>query len=199
LEASKLIQRAGAGEQVAWDTLVERYAELVWAVARVLGLDCEEAADVGQVVWLRLVQRLGSLRQPEVVGVWLATTARRESLRVRYLRGRGVPGVGEHDQDRAQRQGQTPESGQREAELQQAFGSLPEQCRVLLRLLVVGPPLGHAEIAAALGVEIGSIGAMRARCLDCLRQRLITQESSCATSRRSPADASSRRRPRRLA
>jgi DNA-directed RNA polymerase specialized sigma24 family protein len=86
-ENAELVGRAGTGDQVAWDRLVERYGGVVWAVARAHGLGARDASDVSQVTWLLLAQHLGALRQPERVGAWLLGTATREAYRMRRLRG----------------------------------------------------------------------------------------------------------------
>jgi DNA-directed RNA polymerase specialized sigma24 family protein len=88
---SQLVARASAGEQGAWDQLVDRYGGLVWAVARAHGLGRDDASDVSQVTWLLLAQHLDALRQPERLGSWLLGTARREADRIRRLRGCEVP------------------------------------------------------------------------------------------------------------
>jgi DNA-directed RNA polymerase specialized sigma24 family protein len=85
--SSELVARASIGDQVAWDQLVERHGELVWAVARAHGLGRDDAREVSQVTWLRLTQHLGSLRQPERLGSWLLKTASREAYRMARLRG----------------------------------------------------------------------------------------------------------------
>jgi Sigma-70 region 2 len=88
---SELLARASAGDQVAWDQLVDRHGRLVWTVARAHSLNLDEAADASHLTWLLLAQHLGRLQQPERLAQWLATTARRESQRLRALRGnRGV-------------------------------------------------------------------------------------------------------------
>jgi DNA-directed RNA polymerase specialized sigma24 family protein len=84
---SELLARASVGDQVAWDQLVDRHGRLVWTVARVQGLDLDEAADASHLTWLLLAQHLGSLPQPERLGEWLAATAMRESQRIQALRG----------------------------------------------------------------------------------------------------------------
>ena len=94
---SELVVRACLGEQPAWDQLVERYGEMVWALPRTHGLSPQDAADVSQVTWLLLTQHLGSLQEPERLEVWLLRTATREALRMRRLRGCKVPAAGEHD------------------------------------------------------------------------------------------------------
>lgn len=88
---SPLVARASSGDQGAWDQLVERYGGLVWAVARAHGLRHADASEVSQVTWLLLTQHLGSLPQPERLGVWLLRTVTREAYRMRRLRGWEVP------------------------------------------------------------------------------------------------------------
>src|SRR5215831_13070195 len=77
----ELVDQASAGDSDAWDELVDRFSGMVWAVARGHGLSSADAADVSQTTWLRLVEHLDRIREPERVGAWLATTARHECLR----------------------------------------------------------------------------------------------------------------------
>jgi DNA-directed RNA polymerase specialized sigma24 family protein len=90
-KTAELVARASLGDQVAWDQLVERCGAMVWAVARGHRLGLNDAADVSQVTWLLLTQHLGLLPQPDRLGSWLVTTATREAVRMRRLRGGGVP------------------------------------------------------------------------------------------------------------
>jgi len=53
-----LVTRARNGDAQAWDALVERYAPLVWSICRRHRLDDADAKDVGQIVWLHLVDQL---------------------------------------------------------------------------------------------------------------------------------------------
>ncbi len=85
-----LVRRASGGDQAAWDSLVDRFAGTVWAIARAHRLDEATAADVSQTTWLQLVAHIDRIEQPERIGAWLATTARRESLRVIRMAGRHV-------------------------------------------------------------------------------------------------------------
>lgn len=163
-----LVKGAAAGDQRAWDELVERYAGLLWSITRCHGLPDAEAADVHQTTWLRLVERLETLRDPARVGAWLATTARRESLRQLSRRAREVPAVGI---DGPEPQGLCT-AGDRERSLYAALAALPGRCGRLLRLLAATPPASYLEISAALGMPVGSIGPTRARCLGHLRKSL---------------------------
>ena len=77
-----LVTRARNGEEQAWDALVERYAPLIWSICRRHRLGNADAEDVGQSVWLRLAEQLHKIRDPAALPGWLATTTRRECLRI---------------------------------------------------------------------------------------------------------------------
>ena len=96
-----LVARARDGDKHAWDAIVDRYAPLIWSICRRYRLDRPDADDVGQSVWLRLVDQLALIRDPAALPGWLATTTRRECGRVlsasRRQRGPGrCGGRGEH-------------------------------------------------------------------------------------------------------
>jgi hypothetical protein len=75
---------AVAGDQTAWDKIVDAYAGLVWAVPRRYRLSGQEAAYVSQLTWMRLSDRLDDMA-PEVLPSWLERTAERECSRVARL------------------------------------------------------------------------------------------------------------------
>src|SRR6059058_6545770 len=77
-----LVARVGDGDQEAWNELVERYAPLVWSICVRYQLSRQDIDDVGQSVWLLLVEQIGKLREPAALPGWLATTTKRECLRV---------------------------------------------------------------------------------------------------------------------
>ena len=85
------MRAANDGDEAAWETIVDRFSGLVWATVRAHRLSPAEAADVAQTTWLRLVENLDRIKDPERLGAWLATTARRECLRHIRLRGRELP------------------------------------------------------------------------------------------------------------
>ena len=82
MDLQAVLQAAANGDREAWNALVAQYSGLVWSVARAHRLGDADAADVVQTTWLRLVEHLDRIRNPEGVGAWLATTARHECLRV---------------------------------------------------------------------------------------------------------------------
>ena len=77
-----LVNRASGGDQAAWNEIVDRYAPLVWTICTRYRLSNHDREDVGQNVWLLLVEQLGKLREPAALPGWLATTTHRECLRV---------------------------------------------------------------------------------------------------------------------
>ena len=86
-----MIRAAQDGDDAAWGAIVERFAGLVWATTRAHRLTPAEAADVAQTTWLRLVENLDRIKDPDHLGGWLATTARRECLRHISLQARELP------------------------------------------------------------------------------------------------------------
>jgi RNA polymerase sigma factor (sigma-70 family) len=182
-EVAELVRAAAAGDQAAWNGLVERYSGLVWSVARSHRLSSADASDVVQTSWLRLVEHLDRLQDPERVGAWLATTARREALRTLRHSGRQVPTDEVPETATETPVGAALLEAERDRALWQAFGGLSERCQALLRILVSDPPPSYDEIASALDMPIGSIGPTRARCLERLRG-LAEGEGVSATDRR---------------
>src|SRR5262249_45063832 len=166
-----LVRAAAAGDQAAWNELIERFQGLVWATARSYRLTRTDAADVAQTVWLRLVETLDRIRAPERLGAWLATTARRECLRHIRLHGREQLS---DEADVFEAPSEDPLevallTEERETALWRAFAKLSERCQTLLRLLVSEDEPSYETIGAALGMPIGAIGPTRMRCLDKLR------------------------------
>lgn len=182
IPTAQLVAAASHGDTAAWDALIERYDRLVWAVARSLRLSDADAADVSQTTWLRLVEKLATIRDPERLAGWLATTARREALKSIRLADRESPVLDEGGEpsglDSAPEL-QNPETlallGDEYRRLWQAYAKLPENCRRLLAAVSAPPPGGYAEVSAVLDMPIGSIGPTRGRCLNHLR-RLMAEE-----------------------
>jgi len=170
-----LVTRARNGDQQAWEALVERYAPLTWSICRRYRLADADAKDVGQTVWLQLVDHLDTIRDPAALPGWLATTTQRECGRVlRAARKQEPPG---HPLDAADIPDQVTEAAEyellraeRHAALREAFMHLAPSSRKLISLLIQDPPVPYAEISARLGIPVGSIGPNRSRCLDKLRR-----------------------------
>lgn len=173
-EVSAWVMAAASGDRRAWDRLVDRFAPTVWAVARGHRLSAADAADVSQTTWLRLVEHLDRIEQPERIGAWLATTARRESLRVLRLAGRQVANGDDFNLVVDVRDEPTRDdrliSGHRAEIVADLVSQLPERPQTLLRLLSAEPPLSYKEISETMNMPIGSIGPTRARALESLKR-----------------------------
>ena len=169
-----LVARAAGGDQRAWNEIVERYAPLVWSICARYQLSRHDAEDIGQTVWLLLVEQLGKLREPAALPGWLATTTQRECLRV-VTAARRSRQLGNRLLDELQREDspmieQEIIVAERNAGLRAAFAALPPACRELLSMLISDPPRSYADISTALAIPVGSIGPQRGRCLERLRK-----------------------------
>jgi RNA polymerase sigma factor (sigma-70 family) len=181
--ATALVAAAAAGDARATEALVARFSGLVWSIAWSFHLSAPDAADVSQMVWLRLLENLGRIRQPASVGAWLASVTRHECLRVLRHRDREITTAesidldeygGDDDIDLALL------SQERGAALREAFACLPPKWRSLLEVLIGTPTASYEEVAKAVGMPIGSIGPTRQRCLERLRSSPVLVELSAA-------------------
>ncbi len=168
-----LVVAAAGGDASAWTSIVDRFAPLVWNICMRYKLSRHDATDVSQNVWLRLTERLDTIREPAALPGWLATTTRRECLGLFRSRQSEVPSAMEFDvADDDERTDPSRQllSDERHEALLSAMAELPDHARTLLLLLMEDPPLPYREISERLGIPIGSIGPTRARHLERLRR-----------------------------
>jgi RNA polymerase sigma factor (sigma-70 family) len=172
-----LLDAAREGSEDALGHIVAELSPLLWQVARVAGLSSDDAEDVMQTAWMRLVAHLDDIHDSAALVGWLITTSKREAWRVRAAGRRQLPA----DQDLL---AELPDEGpgseeqvilddQRRA-LWAAIGQLSTRCQELLRIVAFAPQPDYAAVAAALGMPIGSIGPTRGRCLAKLRALLAS-------------------------
>jgi RNA polymerase sigma factor (sigma-70 family) len=169
-----LVLRARKGDHDAWDALVERFAPLIWSICCRYSLGRADAEDVGQYVWLRLVDHLEAVHDPAALPGWLVTTTKRECIRaLRAARNQHAPGYVPDVESIQDEQTGTAEHelllAERHAALREAFTRLPPPCQRLITMLLEDPPVPYAEISARLGIPVGSIGPSRGRCIEKLR------------------------------
>jgi RNA polymerase sigma factor (sigma-70 family) len=169
-----VLAAAAAGDERAWDALLDRFGSMIWAVARAHRLCEADAADVTQATWTALLTHLDQLNDPDRVGAWLATTARRECLRLLGQARSVVPYGDELPETEAQQSHPAEELlvDQRNAALWRSVRRLRDSDQALLRLLMADPAPSYEEISAALELPVGSIGPTRARALERLRSEL---------------------------
>jgi RNA polymerase sigma factor (sigma-70 family) len=181
-----LVRASADGDEKAWSELVRRYAHLVVKVTRQYRLSQWDAQDVGQTVWLRLVEHLPTLRIPAALPKWILMTTQHECQRQVRMRSRTVP-VDTSD-DRGFADTRAPEldvdliEAERHQALRDGLAELPNDQREFLLLFAADPPHTYAEIKELLGMPIGSIGPTRQRALEKLRQTNAIRNYLAATS-----------------
>ena len=157
---------AAAGAGAAWEILIERFGGLVVAIARRCRLSDADVAEVCQTTWLRLVENVDRIEQPERLGAWLATTSRRESLRIATRRV--VLSATDEVYMMADDHVDPLDAGLLKNEqlsmIRMATERLAPRCQRLLGLLMADDDLPYKEIAEQLSMPIGSIGPTRGRC-----------------------------------
>ena len=174
-----IVAQAREGVAAAWEALIGRFGGLVAAIARRCRLSDADVAEVCQTTWLRLVENLDRIEQPERLGAWLATTSRRESLRIatRQVVVSANDLVYSMADDKADPLDAALLRGEQARAIRMAAEQLSPRCRRLLGLLMGDDDLPYKEIAEQLSMPIGSIGPTRGRCLDHLREILAEMEA----------------------
>ena len=171
-----LVSAAAEGDQSAWNEIVDRYTPLVVSVIYKHRLRPADAADVNQTLWLRLVEQIGRLREPEALPGWIMTTTRNECLRVLRVQQRThlYDPLSESDALESEQLDAEVESDllavERRQALRDGFSELTDQCKRLLTKLMTDPPPSYQVVSEELAMPVGSIGPTRIRCLEKLRK-----------------------------
>jgi RNA polymerase sigma factor (sigma-70 family) len=179
----ELVRACLRGDQTAWDSLVDRYAALIYSIPLKYGFSDADAADVFQSVCVTLLEKLSSVRAPRGLAAWIITTTSRQCMAVarqrrRELRRSVTDGSPSADPELIDPQ-RLPEDEllalERQHAVQAAVAQLPPNCRRLLEALFSDSVehTSYQQLADGLGVPMNSLGPTRARCLDKLR-RLLT-------------------------
>jgi RNA polymerase sigma factor (sigma-70 family) len=176
-----MIQRAAAGDQRAWEQLVQLHRGRLRLIAAGHRLKPTEADDAIQMTWLSLVRAIGQIRSPERLTAWLATTMRRNCLRVLASRrterltelvdiGIADPSTGVED---------LVLLAERKAMLWGAIERLPHKQARLVRALFTDHMPSYHDVAAALSMPVGAIGPTRQRALHQIA-KLLTEAGTPA-------------------
>ena len=175
-----LIRRCRQGSRGAWQQLLNRYERLVYSIPLRYGLSRDDAADIAQITFTILIQSLDSLSEDSRLGSWLVTVARRHTWRLLERNRRERASERLEDADYAESavllgksDADSIEHWQLTEWLDAGLSKISAACRELLLALYFQPEgSSYAEVAARLGMPVGSIGPRRARCLKSLRQVL---------------------------
>jgi RNA polymerase sigma factor (sigma-70 family) len=172
-----LVAACLAGEQTAWNELVDRFSRYVFAIAtQAFRLDADAAEDVFQEVFARIFDRLGTLRDPEALRPWIAQLARRECIdRIRATSREApveeLPEQAEESLDRIE-----------EAfDVHVALEALSGECQEILDRFFCRDE-SYRTIGEALDLPPGTIASRISRCLGRLRERLEGRNLVAAAS-----------------
>jgi RNA polymerase sigma factor (sigma-70 family) len=173
---TRLVKECLSGNESAWSHLIDKYKALIYSIPIKYNLPPQEAADVFQATCVELLVRLPELREPRALPKWLMQVAHHECYRVKRLSQRVVS----RDSEENTPEPETPpiadtlvQQTQEEQMLREAMATLTPQCRRLVELLFFeSPSRPYAEVAAELGLALGSIGFTRQKCIERLRRQL---------------------------
>jgi RNA polymerase sigma factor (sigma-70 family) len=174
-----LVARCRAGDQDAWNELVNRFSRYVYAITtRIYRLESHDADDVFQEVFTRTYERLDELRDDAAVRPWIGTLTRR--LCVDRLRAGGREQPIEEAEE-------ISEAGDAFAELdealtvREAMKELPENCADILDRFFARDE-SYKTIGVALDIPPGTIASRISRCLSKLKGGLEGRKPRFAPS-----------------
>lgn len=163
------------GSADAWGELVMRYQALVYAIPSRSGLSMPDCGDCFQQTWLSLYENRKKIKDPSRLSAWLVTTAKRETQRLLRLAKSDPdnPETEEHA-DPALLPDEELIQLERQTQLEIAIKELEPRCRKVVEAFFFSPEkLSYDDIAKSLGIAPNSLGPVRRRCLERLRNILI--------------------------
>lgn len=166
-----LAVRCQLGERAAFDDLIRRWNDPIWRYLRRLSSSEDDALEMTQEVWLRVVRGIARLREGARLRAWLFGIARRvamDRLRHQYAAPRAA------DVDVLDFPGEAAETGDDDlAELQQGLDRLPVVEREVLTLFYLRELSMH-EVADIIGVPVGTVKSRLFRARHLLRRELTS-------------------------
>jgi RNA polymerase sigma factor (sigma-70 family) len=171
------VRLAAAGDQEAWNTIVDQFGPLLWHVVNGYRLDHQQCADAVQETWIQLVRHIDRIQDPARLPGWLVTTTRNHCLAI-IRRNQKERALGERCEQMSD-ESPGPEEQvlqfERREHVRQALRRLSSGDQELLGLVAASPPVSYREISRRLGIPIGSIGPTRQRALERLRRQLESE------------------------
>jgi RNA polymerase sigma factor (sigma-70 family) len=171
---AELLTAINEGDPAAWDEIIRRYNGLVSATVRSFRLQEADSLDAIQSTWLRLAENMHRLREPERLGGWLVTTARRECLHIlrNAKNGPDLSVATETVADPSASPEQRTVNSHTSRILWRLVDDLCPRQRSVLRMLFADRPFPYDTVARTVGIPLGGIGPTRARALRQLRKKL---------------------------
>jgi RNA polymerase sigma factor (sigma-70 family) len=169
LSDRELVARCRAGDQQAWNELVERFSRYVYAIAvQAFRLSETDAEDVFQEVFARAYQHLDKLRDDSAVRPWLAQLTRRLCIDRLRASSRERPVA---DDELFSGTEETLALLDEALMVHEALAASPEHCREILDRFFARDE-SYKTIGQALDLPAGTIASRISRCLRRLRELL---------------------------
>ena len=174
---AELVARCLAGENAAFDVLVERHRKPVYQVCYRYTGNHEDASDLAQDVFLRAYRALGTFKGHSAFGTWLYRVAVNVCLNRKALKRLPTEPIERREftdrtDDQADRQVMRKQTA---AAVRTAISQLPAKQRATM-ILRIYQELPHEEIASILGSSVGAVKANVFHALANLKKRLRENE-----------------------
>jgi RNA polymerase sigma factor (sigma-70 family) len=174
---ARLVRECLGGSEEAWRALISKYKNLIFSIPVKYGFSPEDSTDIFQAVCLDLLSELPKLRQVKALPKWIMQVTAHKCFHRRKQQQRTDvldPGAKEFERSTPSVAEHILREAEDEQNLRRAMADLPPRCRELVQMLFYEEPVRpYQEIAATLGIAVGSIGFIRQRCLERLRKRLL--------------------------
>src|SRR5579863_9757604 len=173
---ARLVRECLDGNEEAWSALIDKYKNLIFSIPIKYGFSQDDATDIFQSVCLELLSELPKLREAQALPKWIMQITAHKCFHRKQQNQRmelSDPNDEVLKRSTPSRAVEILRQAEEDQSLRQAMVELPERCRQLVHMLFfVEPARPYQEIAAELGIAVGSIGFIRQRCLERLRKRL---------------------------
>lgn len=180
LDDARLVARCRAGDQAAWEELVNRYSRYVYAILRQgFGFSDSEAEDAFQDVFARVFQQLDRLRDDAALRPWLAQLTRR--MAIDRVRSGGREELFDTEPEIAELDA-TLERLDEALSVRDALGALNETCQDMLNRFFTRDE-SYRTIGEALDLPSGTVASRISRCLSRLREQMEGRKPAPAPSR----------------
>lgn len=177
---SELVARCRAGEEAAWNELVERFSRYVYAIAvQAFRLSAHDAEDVFQEVFARVYEHLGRLRNDDAIRPWIAQLTRR--LCIDRIRSSGREGPADMDDLELGGYDESLSQIDEAMTVRASLDAVGEDCREILDRFF-GRDESYRAIGDALSLPAGTIASRISRCLAKLKKQLEGRSGGPAPS-----------------
>ena len=178
-EEAGWFQAVARGDRNSFRKIYDRFRGVIFSTVYKVLNDREDSEDTAQEVFAQIWQKAHLFKASRGRPLtWVATMARNRAIdRLRTKQRRAQLGLNFQEQEAAEEQMQTRDASddaafsERAATLRGAMGRLTEGQREALELVYFGG-LTHTEVAARLGLPLGTIKARVRRGLARLRESL---------------------------